>query len=259
MKTCSGQSCMQPLKDITCFTGSNGKVTKLCDVCREQSRIHTSNRRKRLRNNDKCISCGKQKEGSRYVTCYTCKMNVKRRRDEVGAASLEYLKQHPCVMCQENDPIVLEYDHIDNTTKTCNVATIGSIFLFNLEVQKTRILCVICHHINSEQQRHKKEPSSTYSATMQRIQANDNKKWSDNRKIELGCSVCKYTNAEYPCALDWDHMDESRHLKRNTISNMYGFARDVFQKEIALCRILCANCHRRHTFAQLGHRRKLGK
>jgi acetate kinase len=60
-----------------------------------------------------------------------------------------YLLDHPCVTCGENDPIVLEFDHIDQSTKTdevCNMVKQSSaIETIANEISKCRVLCCNCH------------------------------------------------------------------------------------------------------------------
>lgn len=62
---------------------------------------------------------------------------------------LEYLSTRACVICNENDVRVLEFDHLDQKTKTF---TISQAVRLNyswddvlLEIEKCRILCANCH------------------------------------------------------------------------------------------------------------------
>jgi hypothetical protein len=56
---------------------------------------------------------------------------------------------NPCEICGEQDPIVLEFDHLDPKTKNHNVAEMVklgySCTSILKEVQKCRILCANCH------------------------------------------------------------------------------------------------------------------
>ena len=56
-----------------------------------------------------------------------------------------------------------------------------------------------------------------------------------------------------PRALEFDHLDPA--TKTKSISEMVseGSAVETILKEIAKCRILCANCHRIHTIQQMGY------
>ena len=60
-----------------------------------------------------------------------------------------YLTTHPCVHCGETDPIVLEFDHLDQATKTANIARMVSQGLgtakIQAEIDKCQVLCCNCH------------------------------------------------------------------------------------------------------------------
>ena len=58
----------------------------------------------------------------------------------------EYLKTHPCVVCGENDPLVLEFDHLDN--KKYNVSKMRQSYNWETilkEISKCQVLCANCH------------------------------------------------------------------------------------------------------------------
>lgn len=61
----------------------------------------------------------------------------------------EYVLAHPCVDCAERDPLVLEFDHVDRTTKVstlCTMATRGYAWTTVLaELAKCEVRCANCH------------------------------------------------------------------------------------------------------------------
>lgn len=58
-------------------------------------------------------------------------------------------------------------------------------------------------------------------------------------KHEKKCEVCR---EDHPRALDFHHVGDKAHLVSSMVSNGYGIT--SIMKEIAKCKLLCANCHR---------------
>lgn len=60
-----------------------------------------------------------------------------------------YLIAHPCIRCDESDPVVLEFDHRDRSIKKHNISqmiTSGfSIKSIAAEIEKCDVLCANCH------------------------------------------------------------------------------------------------------------------
>ncbi len=67
----------------------------------------------------------------------------------IRAWLLKYLSDHPCVDCGESDPIVLEFDHRDRSTKAFDIsrAMDGRVSMQTLmsEVDKCDVRCANCH------------------------------------------------------------------------------------------------------------------
>lgn len=69
------------------------------------------------------------------------------RQRKINQAFLfEYLSAHPCVDCGEADPIVLEFDHLENKrgdistmARNCTPKTI------EIEISKCEVRCANCH------------------------------------------------------------------------------------------------------------------
>jgi 5-methylcytosine-specific restriction endonuclease McrA len=105
--------------------------------------------------------------GIRHVTCRECHKsyrnnwyenhkeehleNVYGRKQKVIRAAREavwdFLATHPCVICGETDPVVLEFDHIYGKDK--DIATMAgqgySIKAIKKEIAKCQVLCANCH------------------------------------------------------------------------------------------------------------------
>ncbi len=61
----------------------------------------------------------------------------------------KYLESHPCVQCGETDPIVLEFDHIHQSSKTIAISNAvcngWSWRRIVTEIEKCQVLCANCH------------------------------------------------------------------------------------------------------------------
>lgn len=59
-----------------------------------------------------------------------------------------FLGQQKCEICGEDDPIVLEFDHINPQEKIADVSTLiysHSLKIIQEEISKCRVLCANCH------------------------------------------------------------------------------------------------------------------
>lgn len=73
----------------------------------------------------------------------------KEHRIKMRELVLDYLKNHPCEMCNESDPVVLEFDHIEPSEKIKTIAKLLSGHAgwtrIKSEIDKCRVLCANCH------------------------------------------------------------------------------------------------------------------
>ncbi len=126
----------------------------------------------------KCVTCGKWKDeeefnwrykslGIRHPTGRECHkpfrknwyednkeehlLNVKARKERVRQEAKEYvwdyLATHPCVICSESDPVVLEFHHTRD--KVMDIAAMGgagySLESIQTEIDKCEVVCSNCH------------------------------------------------------------------------------------------------------------------
>lgn len=75
----------------------------------------------------------------------------KRLRKRNSMLVYEYLKKHPCVDCGEDNPVVLEFDHVGD--KTSNVADLisqrSSVSRLKNEMSRCEVRCANCHRIKT--------------------------------------------------------------------------------------------------------------
>lgn len=107
--------------------------------------------------NIKCLKCQEIKSRDKFYESklksnhYVCKVcerkRVNRSRQKAAEYIAEYKKQHPCEHCGQDDYRVLEFDHIDPTTKKDKVSSLASYGLnaVKKEIAKCRVLCSYCH------------------------------------------------------------------------------------------------------------------
>jgi len=135
-----------------------------------------------------CTGCGLPKpidefpikhktRGTRRTRCRACrsaygKLHYQRNRDEYLARAnarrtrgrgrsnkywsylMSYLQAHPCVDCGETDPLVLQFDHRDGTTKIDTVGTMVNRANWNTllaEIAKCDVRCANCHRLRTAQ------------------------------------------------------------------------------------------------------------
>lgn len=67
-----------------------------------------------------------------------------------------------------------------------------------------------------------------------------------------GCEECGERD---PRVLEFDHKDRAK--KNDNIAKMmsqgYSWSNEKLRREVRKCRVLCANCHRKHTIEQMGY------
>lgn len=121
--------------------------TKRCQTCKEEKllRYFYSSKSEKDGYTRKCMACyrsldGDQKEHKRRST----KALRERNRKYVW----DWYCTHPCVDCGEDDPIVLELDHVrgekrEQVSKMVNNS--NSIETIQAEIDKCDVVCVNCH------------------------------------------------------------------------------------------------------------------
>lgn len=104
-----------------------------------------------------CKECARAYVKSHYQTNkkYYANRN-KERRNKIQEKILEILSQSHCMVCGENELILLDFDHRDPTTKLFNVShapkKLCSMKKLMEEIKKCDVLCVVCHRRKTAKQ-----------------------------------------------------------------------------------------------------------
>lgn len=81
---------------------------------------------------------------------YQAHQQVWYARGRMGIRQLvEYLREHPCIDCGEQDPVVLDFDHVDRSDKRKAVSFLTRSgypwATVMAEVDKCQVRCANCH------------------------------------------------------------------------------------------------------------------
>jgi hypothetical protein len=214
----------------------------------------------------KCCRCNIIKRASEFTTalhyvdgtqnvCKECSRNrIHDSFDEQHERIEECKSGEFCVRCGENDPRLLEFDHIDPGTKNFNLSRRGnySALRFFTEVAKTQFLCVNCHCDKTSESRTRDLSKAPASVTR-------SIEYNNERKMQVGeCTDCHLMvpkdGGRGLKKFHWDHRDQTTKLTTvsNTVNQAFGL--DVIAREIEKCDLRCGNCHHMRTAKQLNYR-----
>lgn len=181
------------------------------------------------------------------------------RRAELREWVDEQKSSNGCRRCGESDPRCLDFHHRDSEEKDANVSQLiieeATKERLGEEIEKCDVLCANCHraeHVSPPElamtiERRENPPrliaqrpnGETFAVTTSRRR----RAWVNSYKGANGCETCGHAN---PVALDFHHTDEES--KEHSVSRLVaeGYSTGRVLQEIRRCRVLCANCHRKH-------------
>jgi hypothetical protein len=106
-----------------------------------------------------CKVCRQLADKKCYSTNPNRRRGVRKSTDEMRKRNrefiLEYLSTHPCVDCGENDPIVLDFDHVRNKKfKNVGILCLNgfSVDKIKEEIDKCDVRCANCHRRKTAKQ-----------------------------------------------------------------------------------------------------------
>lgn len=112
------------------------------------------NEEKKLLNNGRrcCVSCNKEHQRLWWQkNKHKQQQKVKANRNRLKDFVLELKNKYNCLICGENNPLVLDFDHLENKlTDVSRMIKIGTKQENILEeINKCRVLCSNCHRIKT--------------------------------------------------------------------------------------------------------------
>jgi len=129
----------------------HGDTHKICSGCGEslpvathfhQQKYKPKGQRPRKRPLSQCKACHKVRTKRAYR---------QRRLDQLRLV-FDHFRENPCVDCGEDNPALLEFDHVDESAKSFGVGgKIGDVSTPKLlkEIEKCQVRCKNCHHLRT--------------------------------------------------------------------------------------------------------------
>jgi hypothetical protein len=170
-----------------------------------------------------------------------------RRRREARALLAKHLSVHPCVVCAESDPVVLEFDHLGPKRGNVSFLAGGGLSAKALlrEIAVCEVVCANCHRRRtaSNDGSWRLNPGSLEQSTSLLTGEARNLAFVRDLLLESCCVDRGLTDL---VVLEFDHI-ANKHANVTQLARR-GCSLDRLKKEIAKCEGRCANCHRRRTF-----------
>jgi hypothetical protein len=223
-----------------------------------------------------CKACQKRRSREHYLRNRVAyKVRIARNNQRVRAANLDrlhtYLSTQQCLDCGIRDLAALEFDHRDPALKVSDVSNmVQKGFAWSTilsEIAKCDVVCANCHRRRTASQfdwhkLRRRDPvlpvlpqRGTEEYERMKSRRSGLARRNRNRRLVWGylathpCVLCGETDA---IALEFDHVGTKAH-DIGWLVPASCTARILV--EIEKCRVLCANCHRRHTATQNGRLR----
>ena len=127
---------------------------KSCSICNNKLPLEEFNRKSSSKDGlqPHCRTCNRERSRAYYERNRESHKTETIRRKKIHQAAnrqriWDYLRNNPCVHCNESDPIVLEFDHLDPKTKFKEISRMLDYSWDRIfdEINKCQVLCANCH------------------------------------------------------------------------------------------------------------------
>lgn len=228
-----------------CYDCQIDKSIVKCSTCQifQSTTYFHKNKYNRTKVSNECKNCDTNRRNNDDSRNQRQRKRRASRANENWPYIINYLLKNPCVHCGQTNVQVLEFDHLDPKTKKYVIGGMmsnQSLSVIKKEIKKCQILCRNCHRIKTTSQF---TNSWRLDAIAGNVKLNKTRMWYYNYLKEHPCELCGETNI---LVLEADHIDPF--LKKDKISSLLNIKSfEQLKKEIEKCRILCGNCHKKHT------------
>ena len=137
------------------------KICRICGLEKDEEEFHWRWIKKDKRHTI-CKSCQSEKgkawyQENRREHITRSVANAEKNRKKSRKWVWNYLKIHPCQICGEDDPVVLEFHHQEEFEKVKHISQMiaqgYSIKSIAYEISKCQVLCSNCHRKVTSRQR----------------------------------------------------------------------------------------------------------
>lgn len=138
--------------------------TQVCNKCGNEKTVDNFFFRNKEKNiiHKHCKGCCGQSRRSKdhyekYKPAYIQRAKERgiKVREDNRIKLIEYFKDHPCIVCGESNPVVLDFDHKEQSEKTKEICKMISSYKWDTilaEINKCDVLCANHHRIRTSKQ-----------------------------------------------------------------------------------------------------------
>ena len=137
-------------------------ATKVCTKCHQEKPIDDFPWKSKLLNRKHavCKPCTADRSSQWYESnkeshVQNVMQNKRVDRQEARQYVWDFLSTHPCVDCGERDPVVLEFDHVNEKRENVSRLVVdgASIHRIELEIALCEVRCSNCHRRKTARER----------------------------------------------------------------------------------------------------------